>query len=231
MTEKKRLLIVIGFAAAMAWMEAATVAYIRTLTDRIEPYQVDPLPEMAGLDKTELVRELATLVMLFAAGRLAGSTRRLQIAYTAVVFGAWDIFYYFFLKIILDWPHSIMDWDVLFLLPLPWWGPVWAPASIALLLMIAGILATQFNRAGASIWPGRTAWRLSVVGALLALYLFMRDAIGALGGGEPAIRAALPEWFNWPLFIISLILLAAPLVDMARQIWESSRTAGEISAP
>ena len=25
------------------------------------------------------------------------------------------------------WPETVLDWDILFLLPLPWWGPVIAP--------------------------------------------------------------------------------------------------------
>ena len=41
-----------------------------------------------------------------------------------MAFGIWDIFYYVFLKIIYDWPKSLFDWDILFLIPLPWWGPV-----------------------------------------------------------------------------------------------------------
>ena len=36
---RTRWLTVATFATAMAWLEAATVYYIRTLVDRIEPYQ------------------------------------------------------------------------------------------------------------------------------------------------------------------------------------------------
>jgi hypothetical protein len=43
----------------------------------------------------------------------------------------WDIFYYVFLRLISG-PKTLLDWDILFLLPLPWWGPVLAPVSMAL---------------------------------------------------------------------------------------------------
>jgi len=45
LSERTRWAIVMGFAIAMAWVEAASVFYIRALVDRIEPYQADPLPQ------------------------------------------------------------------------------------------------------------------------------------------------------------------------------------------
>ena len=48
-----------------------------------------------------------------------------------VVFGVWDIFYYVFLRVLVTWPASLLDWDILFLIPLPWVGPVLAPVLIA----------------------------------------------------------------------------------------------------
>jgi hypothetical protein len=60
-----------------------------------------------------------------------------------LAFGVWDIFYYVFLKVLTGWPHSLMDWDILFLLPLPWWGPVIAPVSIAVLMILWGTAASQ----------------------------------------------------------------------------------------
>ena len=112
---------VILYAAAMAWVESAVVFYLRSMIDRLEPYQPDPFPVIGGFAPVELPREFATLVMLFAVGALAGRTWRSRLGYAAVAFGVWDIFYYVFLKIICGWPHSLLDWDVLFLLPLPWW--------------------------------------------------------------------------------------------------------------
>jgi len=219
MNERMRWGVVALFAAAMAWMESATVVYLRTLVGRIEPYQAEPLPMLPHLTGAELVREAATLVMLFTAGWLAGRTWRGRLGYTLVAFGLWDILYYVFLRVIVGWPRSVWDWDVLFLIPLPWWGPVIAPVLIATLMIAGGTLVSQFDRPGRPVWPGRLSWTLNTAGVLLALYVFMEVAIEALGAGPEAVRAALPTRFNWPLFLVALALMAAPVVDVGRQAW------------
>ena len=117
---RTRWLLVVAFAIGMAWVEAATVYYLRVMVDRVNPYQANPLPMAGILGQVELVREAATLVMLFVLGTLAGRTWSARLGYSAIAFGVWDIFYYVFLKVMSDWPQSVFDWDVLFLLPLPW---------------------------------------------------------------------------------------------------------------
>jgi hypothetical protein len=220
MSSKKRWLYVVLFAAAMAWVESAAVVYLRTVVDRLEPYQVNPLPLAPRLGEAEIVRELATLIMLFAAGWLAGHTKRTRLGYSLIAFGVWDIFYYVFLKIIVGWPQSIFDWDILFLLPLPWWGPVIAPVIIAAMMIIFGTLATQFDP---PVWPSHRAWIFNWSGVALALLVFMSDAIRAVDGGIEAIRTVLPVWFNWPVFIIALALMAAPIIEMIKQIWKAQK--------
>src|SRR5688572_33218585 len=143
LTARTRWLIVMTFAIAMAMVEAASVFYIRALVDRIEPYQSNPLPIPGALGSVEPWREAATLVMIASLGVLAGRTWRHRAGYAALAFGAWDIFYYVFLRLMSGWPRTVFDWDILFLLPLPWWGPVLAPASIALLMIVWGTLVTQ----------------------------------------------------------------------------------------
>jgi hypothetical protein len=101
--------------------DAASVFYIRALVDRIEPYQANPLPIHGALGNVELWREAATLVMIATLGIVAGRTWRDRAGYAALAFGAWDI-YCVFLHLISDWPRTLLDWDILFLLPLPWWG-------------------------------------------------------------------------------------------------------------
>ncbi len=138
-----RWCLVVAFAIGMAWVESASVYYIRTLVDRIQPYQPNPLPIQGVLGLVELVREVATLVMLLTLGLLAGRTWRARWGYSAIAFGIWDIFYYVFLRVMCGWPQSLFDWDVLFLLPLPWWGPVLAPVSIAVLMIVWGTAMTR----------------------------------------------------------------------------------------
>lgn len=217
-TRSVRWWIVAVFAAAMAWVEAAVVFYLRSMMHRIEPYQPDPLPVMGGFALVELPREFATLVMLFAAGWLAGRTWRMRLGYFAIAFGMWDIFYYVFLKIICGWPHSLLDWDILFLLPMPWWGPVLAPVLISLLLILWGTLASQFPETLPARAFNRPVWTLSFLGTALALYVFMASALAAAPNGPEAIRTALPERFNWLLFGVALALMAAPLIEVRQQM-------------
>jgi hypothetical protein len=209
---------VVIYAAAMAWVESAAVFYLRSMIGRIEPYQPDPLPVIGGFASVELPRELATMVMLFAVGLLAGRTWRARFGYTVIAFGVWDIFYYVFLKMICGWPHSLLDWDVLFLLPMPWWGPVLAPVLISLLLILWGTFASQFERTYVPAPSNWRVWVLNLIGIALALYIFMADSIAAVHRGLDAIRAVLPERFNWPLFCVALALMSAPVFQNGRQL-------------
>ncbi|MBN2388745.1 MAG: hypothetical protein JXB85_17140 [Anaerolineales bacterium] len=221
----KRLGTVAAYAIAMAWVESAVVVYLRVLIGRLDPYQADPLPVSAGLGGIEVGREVATLVMLWAVGWLAGRTWRGRAGYSLIAFGTWDIFYYIFLVPLSGWPTSVLDWDVLFLVPLPWWGPVLAPVLIALLLIIGGVLAALGEHSRDPAWPHWWAWILNLVGVGLALFTFMATALQVLLRGEQAVRQALPAWFNWPLFGLALALLTVPLVDMGWQLQRGRRPA------
>jgi hypothetical protein len=211
-------LVVVLFAVAMAWMEAATVYYIRLVVDRIVPYQPNPLPVAGVLGAVELVREAATLVMLVTVGLLAGRTGQQRLGYTAVAFGVWDILYYAFLRVMTGWPASLLDWDILFLLPLPWWGPVLAPMSIAVLLIIWGTFATQARNPAPTSAVTPVLWALNGLGMALALHIFMSDAIRALPQGIEATTHVLPVSFNWPLFGLALMLMVAPGIDIVRAL-------------
>jgi hypothetical protein len=208
---RTRWCVVFGYATAMAWVEAAVVFYLRTMVNRIEPFQPNPLPLIGGLGPAELVREAATLIMLLAVGILAGSSWRSRLGHAAIAFGVWDIFYYIFLKALCGWPHSLLDWDILFLLPLPWWGPVLAPVMISVLMSAWGAIA-----ASEPAHPLRTtevkAWALNATGIVLALCVFMSDALRVAGQGADAVRDVLPQAFNWHWFNLALALMSAPVV-------------------
>jgi hypothetical protein len=214
MNTKSRWLTVVAYAVAMAWVESAVVFYLRTMFDRIIPYQEHPLPLIGGLGPAELVREAATLVMLLTVGMLAGRNWRSRLGYSAIAFGVWDIFYYIFLKWMCHWPRSLFDWDILFLLPLPWWGPVIAPVSIALLMILWGTLVSTWEippAQGRSEWK---AWLLNFVGVAIALYVFMADTLRVADQGVVALRNVLPHVFNWPLFCFALLLMSAPIIQV-----------------
>lgn len=210
---RTRWWVVVVFAVAMAWFEAATVYYLRVLVDRVTPYQPNPLPLRGVLGEVELVREAATLVMLLTLGMLAGATWRARLGYSAVAFGVWDILYYVFLRLMSGWPQSLFDWDILFLLPLPWWGPVLAPVCIAVLMIVWGTQASLSAGDRFTTGRARTIWSLSALGIALALYVFMADALRLAGSGDDAVRNFLPTEFNWPVFSAALVLMATSLLE------------------
>jgi hypothetical protein len=215
---RKRWAIVVLFALAMAWMESAAVFYLRTLVGRLDPYQGVPLPPHHLLGNIELVREMATLIMLFTMGWLAGRDFRTRLSYALIAFGVWDIFYYLFLAVMGPWPRSVLDWDVLFLIPLPWWGPVLAPCIIAALMVIGGTLVTQLETDSGALWPSHKLVLLNWIGIAVALYVFMEPAIRLLPQGELALRTMLPTRFSWPLFILALLLMSASLMELGWKV-------------
>jgi hypothetical protein len=135
----------------------------------------------------------------------------------------WDLLYYVFLKLMCGWPRSLFDWDILFLLPLPWWGPVLAPMSIAIMLIAWGTLATQFEvhpPAGLPVWKQHA---LGLIGAGLALYVFMADSIRVADQGVDVLRNLLPARFNWPLFCMALLLMALPVIQLGLRLRSSNQ--------
>jgi hypothetical protein len=206
MESVRKLPAVAVFAFAMAYVEAATVSYLRDLYG-IEDLVRD-LPAAADrFTAIEIGREAATLVMLLAVGWIAGRALQDRIGHFVFAFGVWDLGYYFWLSIFSGFPGSPLDWDVLFLIPLPWWGPVLAPSLIAGLMCIGGAAAVYGADRG-------VAWRLTwpnagvaATGIAVVLYTFMADAIGALPDGAEAVRRVRPSDFQWGLFALGFVVM------------------------
>jgi hypothetical protein len=110
------------------------------------------------------------------------------------------------------WPHSLLDWDILFLIPLPWWGPVLAPVLIAALMVLWGTFVTQFEHTPPAALSNVRVWLLAFTGMAMALYVFMADALRVADQGVALISQVLPVEFNWVLFLLALTLMAAPVV-------------------
>ena len=192
---------VIGFAVAMAYLESAVVVYLQRALG-ITPNGLFPLrgPDVVGnLAAIEVGREFATMVMLVGIGCLAGRTKLERLAWTAVAFGVWDVFYYAWLWVFLGWPSSPGTWDVLFLIPVPWTGPVWAPLTVSAALIGFGLAAAREIDAGRAVRVGRTNIVLGLCGGLLVILSFTLDAARIMSGG-------LPGWYPWPVFVAGMVV-------------------------
>lgn len=197
------------FAIAMAYVEAASVLYLRTLYGGIDP--VGPRSPVVDVPLRyaliEIGREAATVVMLATVGWLAGQGAA-RFGGFLVAFGAWDIGYYLFLWLFTGWPASPLALDILFLIPLPWWGPVIAPALIALLMVVGGGLAMARQLGDGLPGLDLATGGLLALGAALCLAAFMADALAALPGGITAAFDARSGPFPWLLYLPGLALLA-----------------------
>ena len=175
----RKLIWVFVFSISMALVEAGIVIYLRAL------YYPEGFSFPLKILSTrhfifELAREAATIFMLISVSALIGKKFWEKFAYFLICFGLWDIFYYIWLKIAIGWPLSLLDWDILYLIPLPWIGPVIAPVTIAIMMIFAGLVIIFLFKRGYDFLPSFLAWVLTITGTLIILYSFMRDTGASL---------------------------------------------------
>lgn len=195
-TRKAGLALIALFAVAMAFVEAAVVVYLRGLfypEGFSLPLKVLPDRYIA----VELFRELATMVMLVTVAGLAGKRFWERFGYFLILFGVWDIFYYLWLAATLGWPASLFDWDILFLIPLPWIGPVIAPVAVSCVMVVAGYLIVRRFSSGGSFRVTIPAWTLSMCATAVLLYSFMHDT-------EATLRLRPPQAYHYELLVVGL---------------------------
>jgi len=226
-TLTKRVLALAALAVALGYVEAAVVVYLRQVIAPVRqehfPDAVrEPLPLLSreqlrqagphveSLLALEVVREVAAIAVLLAAAYGLRRRRGELAAFFLLGFAVWDIFYYLFLKLLVNWPASLGTWDILYLIPVPWVAPVWAPLMVsATLLVVAFILLT-----------GRGDRRVPADRAVKAALLIAAGVAGILTSfflrlGEAMERV--PQQFDWPLF------LAGWLLGVAGVVWLLSR--------
>ncbi len=195
-----RLFWLVVFGIAFGYLEGVVVIYLRELYYPAGfGFPLAPVSE--SLLPVELVRELATLVMLGSVAMVAGRTGWGRFGVFSLLFGLWDLVFYATLRAVLGWPESLMTWDILFLVPTAWVGPVLSAVLVAASLAFAG--AVMFLRAERGFRP-RTAW-WSWAGALVSLALLLYSFMAA--GGE-AIAGAVPAEmrFPWAIYVLGVVL-------------------------
>jgi hypothetical protein len=222
----RRLSAILLFSLPFGYLEAAVVSYLRALHEPVRQHyhpgrpasELFPLltpqqtrsaaPEQIRIIAVEVGREAATLAMLAALALAVSRNVSEWAAAFAIAFGTWDLAFYAGLKLLLDWPASLLTWDVLLLIPVPWAAPVLAPSLVSVAMIAAGV--RQFQK---PVPIGRLQWTGIFLGAAVVIVSFTLDYRNLLGGG-------VPNPFAWRIFgagmAIGLLSYAHAVVATAR---------------
>lgn len=225
---KQRLLVVSLFAIAMAFIESAVVVYLREI---YYPNGFDfPLVQIdlyVGL--TEILREVATIVLLICIGYMAGSNLVSRFAYFIFSFAIWDIYYYVFLKLILGWPENLLTWDILFLIPVTWVGPVITPIILSFSMIMLGVIILYYQNKNEKAIIKSYSWLILIGGSLLIIFVFCLDysnyvlaeySFSELFSMQYSddfkfyIQSYIPSHFNWFLFILGEIIILMGILSV-----------------
>ena len=182
---------------------------------------------------TELLREVATIVMLVSISAAVGRSYYERLAYFLMNFAVWDIFYYVFLKVFLDWPATLLDWDILFLIPITWIGPVLAPVLCSLVMLGMTALILRFEEVGKLLPFNRVEWGGILGGSMIIFATFIRDYAllisksGLLSSPKPEQALAIfqqfsaayiPRTYAWGWFSLGLGVIVFSVLLWSRRV-------------
>lgn len=223
------------FGTAFGYLEAAVVSYLRLLHEparqRYYPGRPDSqLFPLLTLDQLraaggqqqllaiEIGREAATILMLAGVAlAVAGNAGQWTAAFV-IAFGTWDITFYVFLKVLLGWPASLLTWDILFLIPVPWVGPVLAPALVSAAMIAAGTWHLRQEARGEPVPIGAAHWAGMIAGAGVVVVSFAMDYRYIMAGG-------MPRSFSWTVFAVGMALAAASYGWAVRRSLQANQNA------
>ncbi len=218
---RQKLIWISIFATSMGFFEAVVVIYLRKIMYPAGfAFPLSPIEQ--GLAVTEVLREAATLLILLSTGILAGRYAAERFAWFIYCFAIWDIFYYVFLKLMIGWPDSFMTWDILFLIPATWVGPVITPVIVSLSMIGLAVIILFFGARGRRVVIKTLEWTGFISGSFVLVLAFIWDyssfilshfTVGEIFDLEN--RKALQEYainyiprqFNWLLFISGMTIL------------------------
>jgi len=204
----------------MGFLETAIVIYLRKIyypNGFVFPLaSIDP-----GIARIEFLREAATVIMLIGIGIIAGRTPSQRFAYFIYCFAIWDIFYYVFLKLLINWPASFFTWDILFLIPVPWIGPVLAPCILTVTMSILALAIIYYSKDDRVVSITYKEWVLLITGSLIILFSFTKDYLNILFMGDKQrvwtlagkrslfneMNSYIPGSYNWMLFLVGELVI------------------------
>lgn len=229
-----QLLWITLFGISMAFFESSIVVYLRELyypEGFFFPLSFEIMDSRIAV--TELLRELFSLVMIISVALIATGNFMQRFSNFLYIFAVWDIFYYIFLKLLLGWPASLMTWDILFLIPVPWTGPVITPVLISLIMIMFALTIRYFNRLSHfKMFLEIREWLVLLAGALVVLVSFIWDYMNYLFDHYPSKVESMdalfdnlkaitlkytPHGFNWWIYILGVLLLLISLSMIYRR--------------
>ncbi len=235
---KRKFNVLLIFALAMGFLEAIVVVYLRELYYPGGFYfPLKLIPSKIYL--IEIIRELTTIVMLVSVGIIAGKNGIQKFSYFLFVFGIWDVSYYLALKIFLNWPASFLTWDLLFLIPVPWVGPVLAPVICSIGMILIALLFVNLSDKGMRITFQLKELSILVGGVLIIFLTYIWDyALMIFNGGyiskffslfeDKQFRELsanyIPAFYNWYLFFIGVVLISTSVL----MVYNSARKYKEL---
>jgi len=206
---KQKVIWLTAFSIAMGFLETAVVVYLREIYYP-KGFGFPLVPITSTIAITELLRELATLIMLLGIGILTGKNKAERFVCFLYSFAVWDIFYYVFLKLLLQWPASLFTWDILFLLPVPWVGPVLAPCITSLSMILLFGYVMYYSHLKDQLKIIASEWKMLITGSLVVIISFVWDYFKYIMSPADNKNVATtllhdlaeyePQHFNWPLF-------------------------------
>ncbi|MBL0342227.1 MAG: hypothetical protein IPP71_15750 [Bacteroidetes bacterium] len=214
----KKISWVTVFSIAMGFMETVVVVYLRKIYYP-NGFQFPLVPMETDMAIIEIMREAATIIMLFGIGYLAGKTTSQKFAFFIFSFAIWDISYYIFLKLLLNWPESLFTWDILFLIPVPWVGPVIAPCIVSLTMIILSYSILYFHHKSYNTRIKSLEWWLLTAGSLTVIFSFVWDFLNLLShdntNSQPfnllekkvEIVNYIPQDFNYWIFSFGMLII------------------------
>ena len=228
-----RMLWLTAFSIAMGFMEAAIVIYLRKIYYP-HGFQFPLTPVDPDIGLIEFLREAATIIMLVGIGIIAGKNTSQRFAIFLYCFAIWDIFYYVFLKLILGWPESLFTWDILFIIPVPWVGPVIAPCIVSLTMILLTVSVIYIQERGYDIHLQVREWILLIAGSLVLIFSFILDYIKYIAQGTNShvwtlsskqamfdeISHYVPSSYNWWLFSLGEIIILAGIASFLTKAYK-----------
>jgi len=171
---KSKLLTLLAFSIAMGLLESAVVIYLREIYYP-EGFKFPMVLISGRIALTELLRELATLVMLLTIAILIGKTFTQRFAWFIFSFAVWDIFYYVFLYVLIGWPESLFTWDILFLIPTVWVGHVIEPVFLSVVMIVFSVIIHLYSIKNLQTKISSREWAALITGSVMIIISFTLD--------------------------------------------------------